>query len=88
MSFYVIFLKENKNKNKTMFSLCLQNIFVFSGLFHQVIAQSGSELAVWAINGPGQRPEHYTQDVSSYTALSKSRARRTYRKIFNIRRTK
>ena len=41
----------------------------FVGLFHQIIAQSGSDQAVWAVNGPGQKPERYTRDVSGFTGL-------------------
>jgi len=35
------------------------------GLFHQVIAQSGSEHAAWAVNVPGEVPERYTQKVAA-----------------------
>ena len=65
-TFKFIFMR----KKQTMISTPPQYVSVFTGLFHQVILQSGSELAVWAINGPGQRPEHYTRDVSSNCVLS------------------
>ena len=34
------------------------------GLFYQAVFESGNELAVWAINGPGQAPENYTRFVA------------------------
>jgi len=35
------------------------------GLFHQIIAESGSDQVVWGLNGPGQVPESYTQLIAS-----------------------
>lgn len=34
------------------------------GLFHQVITESGSDQAIWAINPPGSKPEDYTKQVA------------------------
>ena len=51
-------------------NVCIYNISednsntIFAGLFHQVIAESGSDVAPWAVNGPGQKPETYTQQVA------------------------
>ena len=35
------------------------------GLFHQIIAQSGSDLAIWAVLTPGHKPREYTQQVAA-----------------------
>jgi len=35
------------------------------GLFHQFIPQSGSELAIWAVNGPPQMPWSYTKQIAT-----------------------
>ena len=48
-------------------SITQMNFTLFSsilGLFHQMILESGSDLADWALNGIGQKPETYTTQVA------------------------
>ena len=48
----------------TLVSNILFSCYSLPDLFDQVIAQSGSELAFWALNSPGQYPGNYTRQVA------------------------
>ena len=43
----------------------LKYVYV-SGLFHQAIYQSGTDLNPWSVNGPDSAPETYIYPVAEY----------------------
>ena len=44
-------------------------LFVFSGLFHQIIGQSGTDLNFWTLNYPPSDPADYTKQVADQVGL-------------------
>ena len=38
-------------------------MYVYTGLFHQVILQSGTELDYWVMETPAEQPRNYLEQV-------------------------